>query len=332
METVVEFKFYRRTGTRKDATGRLPERSEKTLRQHETNATRLLLEACVDPQSAEQHQLADLVSWFTIAHGVWAVRTIRTYRSALHCALEHAEERSVLSAAVADGLFEKLGQKVQARSARSTPRTSAKKAKYITAAEHKALMVHFVAKRDVTSRLVAMLLALGVDLGLRPVEYHSAVIAGRSLRVLCAKNSNGRAIGEIRTLDLSGWSDRKLRALAEFLKTMRDEVARCGGWPRLYRRLAKALERACVALKLRKICFYSLRHQMISSAKQANLPIEEIAAIVGHKSTKSTGAYGKACRGWLQRPTVRSTFEQVSLVTIRAITPPRPNAGLRLGP
>jgi len=312
--------FHLEAGHRTDASGAIPTRAFSTLRQHETNAARLLRDSGAGLVEDEAAQLRRVVEWFSAQHERWSRSTIAAYRAALFCLVEHAESDGRICSALSSALFATLTEKVRPRSARMAPRTSARKAKAITEAEHRGLCSFLVNKKDPTSRLVAWLVFFGVELGLRPVEYFHASLEGATLRVRCAKNTNGRGVAGFRTIDMSSWSPRKLQAFRDFLTRLQAETRKAGDFKRMHQRLAKCLERACKSIKIRKIALYTLRHQAISTAKKNNVKPAEIAAFAGHRSTRTaTTSYAKRRAGWNRKVTVRATGDIVALVRLAPV-------------
>lgn len=129
----------------------------------------------------------------------------------------------------------------------------------------------------------------GILTGLRPIEWQSATIekinGQDALIVKNAKNSNGRAHGEFRTIHLKMLSKEEKRHI--FL-----QVQNAHYWAGLGK--YKYFTNSCAAL-LKKVgekvlkgngrlypCLYSLRHQFSADLKASGFSREEIAALMGH--------------------------------------------------
>ncbi len=163
----------------------------------------------------------------------------------------------------------------------------------------------------------------GILTGLRPSEWRATDLVLRDvpvsdehpwgrlayLYVISAKATNGRGTGVARTLDLSLFGD-------EDLATVRRHVAACRSmlearsFPRHKARAGELLRETCAALwpdpaggtgpkEGRHYALYSCRHQAIANWKAVGMPLEEIAALVGHGVTDTVQErYGKRRSAW----------------------------------
>ena len=202
-------------------------------------------------------------------------------------------------------------------------RTSALKEKRIPedALEKIRMRLRLASRSRLAEALIDWLEA-GVLTGLRPVEWAAVDMVVRSapeteatpygrmvlLYVINAKATNGRGTGVARTLDISRFSEREFGVV-------RRHAGRCRGWlesgrftavkgqcSTLLRNTVSALwpkgENGGIA-EGRHYALYSCRHQAIANWKALNMPLEEIAAIVGHGVTSTTTErYGKRRSGW----------------------------------
>lgn len=178
-----------------------------------------------------------------------------------------------------------------------------------------------VGTRSRLSEAVADWLEAGILTGLRPSEWSSSDLhvqeVPRSeahpngkmvlLYVVNAKATNGRGTGVARTLDLSGFNEADI-------STVRRHSLRCRTWLEegrfadLRGQCANLLRKQVAAVwpgrdggiaEGRHYSMYSCRHQAIANWKSLDLPLEEIAAVVGHAVTATTTErYGKRRSAW----------------------------------
>lgn len=153
-------------------------------------------------------------------------------------------------------------------------------------------------------------LLLGAVTGLRPHEWcqaqviqeEDATIAQSSLfpvklylKVLNAKNSNGRSHGQFRHLDLSEYPAHLIEQIKEFSEDMA-EALKTGEYKTIYLGCQQLLHRVNTKLNHpseRRIQIYSARHKFSSEAKN-KYTLLEVAALMGHATDKTASAhYGK---------------------------------------
>lgn len=199
--------------------------------------------------------------------------------------------------------------------------SSARRAKTF---DDKALLAVLQLVRQSNSKYAPILsawLQLGSELGLRPHEWTQCeVIEAREsdlapigpsptkkrrssklkpyLRITNAKNTNGRGTGQCRHLDLSACTSDFVAAVRWFSEEMRARK-NAGEYRTTYEGCGKLLQQVNhelhknEALKRNWIQLYSPRHRFASLAK-GSLPLDDIAAMMGHSSDKTAvRSYGR---------------------------------------
>jgi len=305
---------------RRDACGLVPTRTDATVSQYRTAAAQLIWRSHPDHQADEVGRLAKAIAWYGAQDDIWSKSTIRSHRSALCQAVDDLVNALGLPPTIVANLLSRV------RSASPRPKgpkarraASARKRKSFTQAEWRLLIDLLTKKKTSTARILAGLLAFGAHLGLRPSEWRDATLSGNTLSVRCAKNTNGRGVAASRSLILVGFNQDALLGLHRFLSALKIEAAKAGCWQVFYDRLAKALDRACQEVGIRKIAMYTLRHCALATAKRS-LTAREVAALAGHASVRtSQSSYAKRRTGWpLPKVSARPADETVAKVRANA--------------
>jgi hypothetical protein len=178
--------------------------------------------------------------------------------------------------------------------------------------------------------LIARLLLHNCKLFLRPKEFQGARIEGHILRVKNAKASNGRANGEVRDRDLTGYPE--IADLDELLATLPQTAAEAGGWTKLWGRLSSRLARVCRVLGIKRVSLYTTRHQGMANAKTW-MTAEQLAAAAGHRSTRTAVThYAHRTKAWrtvrrVALPTEASVAMVKSSPKARRVFPAIPAVG-----
>ena len=280
--------------------------------------------------------------WFQSQHARWRPSTIRRYRSAIACWIEtvlpgspdHDEED--VEEALALILDLEAGPTPKDRIA--PKRTSAKKRRSVSEDEHRRIVYELTPRSgpggpraDRTTKLCRLLVKHLPHLALRPVEVHYGSVARVNaelgtvlnddldgaafvLRVVNAKATNGRGNGPVRTLDLSAYKPKERQKIETLLALAAELLAKESCADLLHGRLSERLARACDRARVPRICFYTLRHQALATAK-AHGSLEEAAALAGHGVTSTVAErYGQARSGWKNSPRVTATPDDVARV------------------
>lgn len=188
---------------------------------------------------------------------------------------------------------------------RHSRRTSGTKAKSITPKDREKVLRWLSLRERPFANVTGMWLVAGIMTGARPCEWYEArlqhgVPGALSVTFRNAKATNGRANGPTRTLYFEGLADIEIQLLDLFVR----EVQATGsdsGFQRLYERCRRCMYKAArKALGKRRIypTLYTGRHQFSADRKAEGLPLDIIAALMGHASdATATKHYGKARKG-----------------------------------
>lgn len=154
-------------------------------------------------------------------------------------------------------------------------------------------------KTDMVDKALCLFVQLAPRFGLRPCECERARIVGRTLVVLNAKLSNGRAPGVDRRISLERVPEQIVYGTEQLIGMIRTLIEKHGSWQKLHDILAERLARICRRLRLVRISLYSLRHAAIATWKRAKLSRIQIAALAGHISVKTAWRhYAPSKHGW----------------------------------
>lgn len=175
-------------------------------------------------------------------------------------------------------------------------------------------------------------LALALLTGCRPAELARGIrvqVVNNEVRVVIPGAKVGRDRGQpSRTLTLSTDSaaGRHLAALAgdgEVVVTVTSAKAFGAA-------VSKAGRRAWPRSRVR-VSPYSLRHNVASQLRAADVTEEAIAACLGHRATRSQGAYGRACHG---RADGLAILDAQAALPVRRTgnAPPRPTLAPTVAP
>lgn len=178
-------------------------------------------------------------------------------------------------------------------------RTSQLKDKKLTAEDIQ--MLHTVlleGRRSARGPSVVAWLYASLFTGLRPSEWEHARLVeslptsesgGPFLLVKNGKHSNGRANGEVRTLDLSNFTPEQLNLIRVHLKNIK-EATKIVSFEVFQAECSETLRRVARRTwpdRARRPGLYSGRHQFSANLKKAELSPVEIAALMGHISTRT---------------------------------------------
>lgn len=151
--------------------------------------------------------------------------------------------------------------------------------------------------------------------GLRPIEWKDAQLNGKKLIVRNAKNTNGRACGEFRTLDLSSFNSRHFDTVEKMVRLSKSQGDE---FEKFYRNCAKVIYRAGKNLwpHRKKIpSLYSARHQFSANNKENGMTKVELAAVMGHVSDLTAGLhYAHKRQGEHGVTMIKAAQENIDLV------------------
>ena len=298
--------------------------------------------------------IVDLIAWFQSQDGRWAPATIRRHRSAIACWIETVlafspdHTREDVAEAMSRALDLDAGP--IPKDGGAPKETSSRKRRTLSPEEHRRILYELTPRSgpggpraDRATTLCRLLVEYLPHLALRPIEVHGANVETRDhdatgagapsrispepsapdgaseglafiLNLVTAKATNGRGNGCFRTLDLSAYDPRERRQVEVMLALAADLLNEDVCPDLLHARLSERLARACDRARVRRVCFYTLRHQALATAK-AHGPIEEASALAGHGVTRTvTESYAKARSGWKTSPRVKATPDNVARV------------------
>jgi integrase len=210
----------------------------------------------------------------------------------------------------------------------SAPRTGAKKVRDLTKTEAAALIEALAQKvqgpkADDVDRYLLLYARLAPRLGFRPCEGIGIRIAGATLLVPCAKNSNGRAGRDTRGIDLRDAEAGFLNLVAEFISVQRSLIEAKGGFDTFYHVARQRLARLSIRVIERRICPYSFRHVAMATWKAAGYDAATIALLAGHSSRATAGKhYAGKSKGWTADFAFVAPAEVPAVAADEAATPP----------
>lgn len=183
-----------------------------------------------------------------------------------------------------------------------SPKTSSHKKKSFSPKEVDALEKYFLEHTFRWSKPTLYWVKAGVYLGLRPVEWKHASYDSEYdiIIVQNAKATNGRAIGQTRTMSLAHYKEEEKQTILkhlDFAKRMSDN----GKWDSYYQGCSNLLKYSTRKIwkgKERLPTLYSGRHQYSANMKASGCKRTEVAALMGHATDQTaTTHYGKKIHG-----------------------------------
>lgn len=154
-------------------------------------------------------------------------------------------------------------------------------------------------------KLALIWMAANIIVGLRPCEWRNAALteigSKLTLTVVNAKNTNGRAHGKLRHLEVTDLKPNELKMVKVQLKAIRFFVKDDKSWEEYYRGVRKTIHRITRRFLTDRKKFptlYSTRHQFSANAKKEGMSKIEVAALMGHAVDTTAGFhYGKKKHG-----------------------------------
>lgn len=215
---------------------------------------------------------------------------------------------------------------------KKTTETSAKKVKKILASDFDAICRTLAGNLDLAERAKPTLAAITLLnlTGMRPVELLSVELSeiedGRiCVEVSSAKATNGRGIGAKRhiVLDVLPAEERALVEYWPIYVAERQAMKIPGTLSNLKAYLRRTAERA-LGKRRAYPCFYTFRHQVAADMKSAGRTPEEIAAVLGHGSSRTaTTHYARKVSG---RGRVRVSPDSALVAQVRMTATKFPGA------
>ena len=237
---------------------------------------------------------------------VYRPATTRLYKQQIKAVVARKLHEGEISRERAISGFTELKALLNARRGPCPKRTSRKKLKAPTRAEYRKLLADFTRRLrlpggcDRADTVLCMLAKVGPYLGLRPCEWLRATIADCKLYVVNAKRGNGRALGELRVIYLSGIPPKVVELVSHLIGQVRLLFVEAGSnWRKILGRLGERLARVCARIGIPRWSLYTTRHVAIAAWKRGGLSDVEIAALAGHSSTRTARQhYAGGRHGW----------------------------------
>lgn len=208
-----------------------------------------------------------------------------------------------------------IDKSMQMQSAQYTPtgkitkpwrgKTSSQKAKKINITDISYLCDQANNVRGKWIKPAILWLTANTLVGLRPSEWRYAQLNMQEekviLQVINAKNSNGRANGEKRNIDLTGLKPEELKLVQIQINAARHNATDVYSWNQYYSGIRKAIHRitrGTLPNQRKYPTLYTSRHQFAADAKSAGMSKVEVAALMGHAVDTTAGShYGRKKHG-----------------------------------
>lgn len=178
-------------GIDRDATGRVPSRTESTVFAYVKRIGHLWAQA--ESETDQPQTLVSLVNWFSRSHGRWAPSTIRQYRAALRLRLEQEEAGGTPEPQV-EALRALLRHGPDPAPNPRVRHISAKKRKTLRLVELEKLLRR-LREGSTDDALLHNLIACNLHVGLRPCEFEAVHFESNAFVVRCGKATNDRSTG-----------------------------------------------------------------------------------------------------------------------------------------
>ncbi|GAC1422646.1 MAG: hypothetical protein NVSMB6_24070 [Burkholderiaceae bacterium] len=176
-------------------------------------------------------------------------------------------------------------------------KTSSQKAKSMNINDLDSLLSEIDKSKSIHKEDVKLWFQSTVITGLRPSEWASASFSadngeGLMLRVVNGKNSNGRALGHTRSINLDRLSKEELSTVTKFMNVVATKSApgQFETWAHTCRVLFYKFARRTFKGRLKIPTMYTARHMFSSNAKK-RFSRAEVAALMGHASDLTAGQH-----------------------------------------
>jgi hypothetical protein len=272
-----------------------PTRTEKTNLAYEKNAQAIMRRYQKHSGESWVESPADFLAYLSELRKTLSKSSWRQYRAALAYTLDaYADYQGFAND------IRRLSDKV-CTTAKTTPvlRGAQLKDKKLSAEDIQTLHTALLqGRRSARGPSVVAWLYASLFTGLRPSEWeHARLVAslpisesgGPYLLVKNGKHSNGRANGEMRTLDLSNFTPEQLNLIRVHLENIK-EATKTVSFEVFQAECSETLRRVARRTwpdRARRPGLYSGRHQFSANLKKAEMSPVEIAALMGHISTKT---------------------------------------------
>jgi len=266
--------------------------------------------------------------WRSLSHSTW-----RLYRSALtyFVSLKDPASESIIANILNTGRAPEEEKKI------GNPYTvNHKKAKKFNGKDSELVLKYLMQSGCKWDKLAFFWMIAGTATGLRPSEWfqtalHTDPQGDPYLLVNNAKNTQGRAHGDTRTINLNHCSEKQVKSIKMFFKSIAglQETFKTNGIDKyapndIYKVCADAMRRTNRLFWNRRIYWYTLysaRHQFAADCKARGLSKKEVAALMGHATDETAGShYGRKNMGTSGRPP-KAKQEEVDRVRSVAYNP-----------
>lgn len=269
--------------------------------------------------------------------------TFRQYKASVLHVLNEFSKQPTLSdvrKVLIQSAIDRLAAEASTGSLRKSNKTSARKAKAFPARDA-ALVTRFLehpGRRSVSAKPTLSAMRILGLLGARPVELASLRVATlgpgcAEVQIRNAKATNGRGLGEFRTIHFKGLTDQELAELQNWNATLA-ELGRKSTPQAAIKTLSRYFRdvvRRVLGKRPKYPALYSLRHQFAADAKASGCPPEEVSGLMGHGSdVTAMRSYGRRAsgRGGMK---AKASASEVAHVRRRAKTF-KPGNGSKNGP
>lgn len=240
-----------------------------------------------------------LVAWLLNHRENINKNTFRYYKSAILYYLT-----DIIATDIAIESANHLNKFTSEMSYKKSNKTSAKKSKKINQEDLIKIFDYMDKNESKWNVYVKNWLIAGILCGLRPSEWiNSELILNNetnvySLYVKNAKNSNGRANGDFRTIVLTDVTEDEINIIRQHMYDIKNfSNLSHDGFEKFYKDCSARLNyinKQVFTRRTKNITLYSARHQFSANAKHSGLKTTEIAALMGHAVDETaTQHYGR---------------------------------------
>lgn len=307
-----------------------PSRDEKTNRNYAIKAMGICSRVAksyghnsphtVPPLAVVEHLINRKTS---IARNTW-----KQYKNALRCHFENllADTPEKVLAEDLQSAINMLDSQTSEGTMKYGTRTSSRKQKGIKKEDYLKLASYLAEKVGVHVNARALMTWIQATrlVGLRPSEWEYASIihidGNPVLHVQNAKATNGRGLGESRTLELSRLNQDEvdqIRDMVDMIEGFMQEV----DFETLQKNITYYMNyacRQCFGKRSQYPTLYSFRHQFSANAKFSGLSKAEIAALMGHGSDETAATHYAKKRSGDSAVKVRPLASDVQRVRAKA--------------
>lgn len=232
-----------------------------------------------------------------ILHSTW-----KTYRASLSYMCEIFLKNEKITDKQFKNLKNLLSKTKGLNKNETTGKTSSSKKKSFNLKESKDIDLALKKSNNKWSNPLRIWLRAARSTGLRPIEWKSSHINKEENTIIVknAKNTNGRANGDNRTISLNHLENDKIKDIELHLDIIK-QIIENNLWDKYYigcSNLLKYTSRKIWPKKKKYPTLYSCRHQFSADMKASGCTKSEVAALMGHASDLTAQEhYGKKIHG-----------------------------------